>query len=77
MLRRGIESLVDENCGGIPTKLPDLLNNLGKTQLYFQECVISIQQAKRDSNDLLMSMDKMKETALCTQFPIIKTKELV
>ena len=74
MLRKDVERLVDENCGGLPTKLQDLLTNLSKTQLYFQECVISMQHARHDSNELLLSIDKIKQTSGCTLFPKIKSK---
>ena len=71
-LHKDIVNLIEESCGSIPAKLQGLLSNLTETQMYFQECVISMQQAKCHSNELLLSMGELQETAACAQFPLIE-----
>lgn len=68
-LRKDLERLVVQNCGNLPSKVQHLLQSLSKTQVYFQECVISMQQAKHASNELMISMDEMRKTAESAQFP--------
>ena len=46
-----------------------MLKDLTKTQLYFQESVISMQQARANSNELIMKLDNMNETSKCIIFP--------
>lgn len=71
-LRKEIDALVNDSCGSVATKLQDLLTDLSKTQLYFQESVISIQQAKANSNDILLCLDNIGETSKSSRFPRLR-----
>ena len=69
-LRKDVENFVEDNCENLPFKVQTLLQNLSKTQIYFQECVISMQQGRKESSELLQAMDQLINTTACTKFPI-------
>ena len=68
-VRKEIQNVIDGNCDRLSSKLRDLLSNQGKTQLYFQESVIAMQQAKSDASDIPQELEKVLQTSNSLIFP--------
>ena len=68
-VRKEIQNVIDGNCDRLSTKLRELLSNQGKTQLYFQESVIAMQQAKSDASDIPQELEKVLQTSNSLIFP--------
>ena len=68
-VRKNVQNLVNDSYGGISTKLQNLLSSFGKTQLYFQESVIAMQQTKSDASDIPQELQNVSQTSKNLTFP--------
>ena len=68
-VRKNVQNLVNYSYGGISTKLQNLLSSFGKTQLYFQESVIAMQQTKSDASDIPQELQNVSQTSKNLTFP--------
>ena len=62
-MRKNVQALVNDSYGGISTKLQNLLSSFGKTQLYFQESVIAMQQTKSDASEIPQELQNIGQTS--------------
>lgn len=68
-MKKSIDGFVEETIARVPKELENILASYGKTQLYFQEVVISMQQANHYTAEALESMDDLIEIGESIRFP--------
>ena len=68
-LLRNVDAAAEEIVGGVPRQVSALLGNYSRTQVYFQDAVLSMQQANHFCAEALESMDDFLETASRIRFP--------
>ena len=61
--------LLEDNVARVPKEMQSLLGGCTKTQVYFQDAVLSMQQANHFGTLLLESIDDLTELGERTKFP--------
>ncbi len=69
-LRRRSDSLTTEMVARIPHQLGQLLDGCARTQAYFQDAVLSMQQASHYCAEAVESMEEFVDTGKRVKFPI-------
>ncbi|TRY76756.1 hypothetical protein TCAL_07607 [Tigriopus californicus] len=68
-LKKNIDGFVEDTISRVPKELENILGSYAKTQFYFQEVVISMQQANHYTAESLESMEDCIEISQSIRFP--------